>query len=69
MAVTVGARTLVAGGSVSSAIGLDRLLNAWMRQDPAMAQVPFAVGVLFTLGGVLMVGAAVIVARIGRKRR
>jgi hypothetical protein len=62
MAVTVEARALVAGGSLSSAIGLDRLLNAWMRQDPATAQVPLAIGVLFTLGGVLMVGAAAVLA-------
>jgi hypothetical protein len=67
--LTLSPRALVTGGSVSSFVGLERLLNAWLRQDAATAQLPFAIGLLFAMGGILLLGAAAVVARTGRGRR
>ena len=56
------------GGLVLVAVGLERLLNAYMLRGTAAADVPVAVGLALALAGGLLVGTVVIVGATQRHR-
>lgn len=68
MAVATVPRALLGAGSVSSALGVERLINSWMRQDPATAELPFVIGIVLTVGGFLILSAAALVWRFGQRQ-
>jgi hypothetical protein len=59
-------RSTVEIGLACTGLGLERLLNAWLR-GPASALVPLAVGVACASVGAAMVCLAIYTARSGRR--